>query len=189
MNAEKEIVRKRLQAWRNNLDNDAVSENTSLITEGLMRVYDWNQVKTVFTYLANPKQHEINTWPFLQYLWSNFPEIRTYAPVMQDDAISLHRLEQSSVLNTSSFGIPEPLDGEQLTEPPEVCIVPVTAFNDRGFRLGYGKGHYDRYLAKYPGIITIGIAYDTTEVDFPIEPHDIPLVFIVTEKRILKINR
>jgi len=68
---------------------------------------------------------------------------------------------------------------------PEVLIVPLVAFDARGFRLGYGGGFYDRTLeglrAKRP-TLAIGFAFDAQEMDqVPIEDTDQKLDFIVTE--------
>ncbi|MEM0360223.1 MAG: 5-formyltetrahydrofolate cyclo-ligase [Candidatus Diapherotrites archaeon] len=67
-------------------------------------------------------------------------------------------------------------------------IVPGTAFDKKGNRLGYGKGYYDRYLAKLPKKTPIiGLAFECQLVEkIPSEKHDIKVHKIVTEKRIIK---
>ena len=44
--------------------------------------------------------------------------------------------------------------------PRTICIIPAIAFDKKGFRLGYGKGYYDRYLARYPKCKTIAVGFD-----------------------------
>ena len=85
------------------------------------------------------------------------------------------------------MGILEPApDGEELISVAEgdvsVWIVPGLAFSRSGARLGYGGGWYDRFLSKAnPSSISLGVAYPFQIVaDLPLEPHDIPLVDIVT---------
>jgi 5-formyltetrahydrofolate cyclo-ligase len=66
-----------------------------------------------------------------------------------------------------------------------LTIVPLLAFDRAGFRLGYGKGHYDGLLAQGAGL-AVGVAFACQE--FPIlprEPHDIPLDLIVTEEGVI----
>ncbi len=83
-----------------------------------------------------------------------------------------------------ALGIPSG-DGEVLT--PTTIFVPLLAFNREGYRLGYGKGFYDKTLASLPSIHTIGLAYSWQEVaELPIALHDIPLWEIWTEKEIIK---
>jgi len=82
-----------------------------------------------------------------------------------------------------SFGVEVPADETEVT--PEVLVVPLLAFDERGHRLGYGAGHYDRTLDKLRprGPVTaVGFAYEAQLVDtLPIEPTDEPLDVIVTE--------
>lgn len=82
------------------------------------------------------------------------------------------------------FGASIPAEGAWIE--PEVLIVPLVAFDRRGYRLGYGGGFYDRTLeglrARRP-TIAIGFAYAAQELpDVPIEPTDQPLDMIVTEE-------
>jgi 5-formyltetrahydrofolate cyclo-ligase len=65
---------------------------------------------------------------------------------------------------------------------PDVVFVPLLAFDDRGYRLGYGGGYYDRTLQGLRGVDAIGFGYAAQMVKrVPIEPHDIPLRRIATE--------
>jgi 5,10-methenyltetrahydrofolate synthetase len=78
-------------------------------------------------------------------------------------------------------GIPMPAQGDDLH--PEVLLIPLNAFDDAGFRLGYGGGYFDRTLAQMtPAPITIGLGYESGRVatTHP-QPHDHPMHWIVTE--------
>lgn len=83
----------------------------------------------------------------------------------------------------ATFGTMVPEAGAWLV--PQVLIVPMLAFDARGFRLGYGGGFYDRTLeglrAQGP-VLALGFAFDAQEVpEVPTEPTDEPLDGIVTE--------
>ena len=73
---------------------------------------------------------------------------------------------------------------------PDVLLVPMLAFDRRGYRLGYGGGFYDRTLAKLRAlkkITAIGVAYGGQEVDsVPHDVHDQPLDWIMTEQETFK---
>lgn len=97
-------------------------------------------------------------------------------------------------LAPARFGIPEPLDTapmllwEDWTDA--LIIVPGLAFDDLGFRIGYGGGYYDRFLAELRarGIrhTTVGLVFATCHLlALPHEPHDIPVDIIVDERRII----
>ena len=65
-------------------------------------------------------------------------------------------------------------------------VVPLVAFNRKKYRVGYGKGFYDKYLKDFQGT-TIGLAFSFQEVDEDFEDeYDIPLDYIITEKEIIK---
>ena len=68
---------------------------------------------------------------------------------------------------------------------PDVVLVPCVGFTREGYRLGYGGGYYDRWLAAHPGVTSIGIAWQLSECHFPAEPHDQPLTLILTEREVI----
>lgn len=84
------------------------------------------------------------------------------------------------LLEADPFGARQPHSDAPLAEP-EVVFVPLLGFTDRGERIGYGGGHYDRWLAAHPNALTIGLAWDCQLTEsLPLEPHDIRLAAVVT---------
>jgi hypothetical protein len=80
------------------------------------------------------------------------------------------------------YDIPVP-DGTEVLAP-DFAIVPMNGCDDRGYRLGYGGGYFDRTLAACERrVIAIGVAYEILRVPtiYP-QAHDIPMDFIVTER-------
>jgi 5-formyltetrahydrofolate cyclo-ligase len=68
-----------------------------------------------------------------------------------------------------------------------LVLIPGIAFDLSGYRLGYGKGYYDRWLKDVPLSKTVGLAYDFQITDkLPIGKHDLPVGTIVTEQRIIQ---
>ena len=85
-------------------------------------------------------------------------------------------------LQAAAFaGVGSQQGGDAVT--PEMLLIPCNGFDARGFRLGYGAGHYDRTLAAMqPMPCTVGIAIEDGRIDdLGPEPHDIPMDWIVTE--------
>ncbi|MGI5960130.1 MAG: 5-formyltetrahydrofolate cyclo-ligase [Massiliimalia sp.] len=69
-----------------------------------------------------------------------------------------------------------------------VCIVPGFSFDDQGFRLGYGKGYYDRFLSRYPGV-KIGICYENCIAEkLPHGRYDVPVDYLITEQHVRTIK-
>lgn len=71
---------------------------------------------------------------------------------------------------------------------PDVVLVPCVGFTRDGFRLGYGGGYFDRFMAAHPHVTALGVAWAGAEIapgDFTPEPHDQSLVAIVTERGVV----
>ena len=67
---------------------------------------------------------------------------------------------------------------------PDVVLAPCVGFTRDGYRLGYGRGYFDRWMALHPGVTAIGIAWSGSEIDaaaFEVQPHDQPLALLITE--------
>lgn len=70
---------------------------------------------------------------------------------------------------------------------PTILLAPLAAFDRRGFRIGYGKGHYDSKLTELGAVTSIGLAYAAQEIEaVPEEAHDRRLDWIVTERETIR---
>ncbi len=109
----------------------------------------------------------------------------------KNGAMTFHKIESLSALKEGRFGVPEPDENAPLIEKgslssTDICLVPALAYDTCGYRLGYGGGYYDRYLADFKGI-KIGIAFDASIVSsLPREKNDIKVDYIITESRVEK---
>ena len=91
-------------------------------------------------------------------------------------------------LRPGAFGIGEP-EGPPFAGVPQICLLPMLAADASFFRLGYGGGYYDRWLARVRAsgaqVRAIGICYHFQLADkLPAEPHDVPLDALVTDREI-----
>jgi 5,10-methenyltetrahydrofolate synthetase len=71
---------------------------------------------------------------------------------------------------------------------PDVVLVPCVGFTPSGYRLGYGGGFFDRWLAANPHATAIGVAWSVSvlgDAEFAPRPHDRPLMFVVTERGVV----
>jgi len=120
----------------------------------------------------------------------DYHQFVTLLPVTQDRGVPLvfRRWREGQVLVEGPMGLLEP--SARLPEMvPDFTFVPLSAFDRRGFRIGYGAGHYDATLAalrmSHPGP-AVGIAFACQEIErVPEEDHDQPLDFILTEKGLI----
>jgi len=96
--------------------------------------------------------------------------------------MSFHRWDGQPPTTKDECGIPSST-GPQLV--PEVLLVPCLGFTREGYRLGYGGGYFDRWLAEHPGVTTIGLAWACNEAPFEVQPHDQALTIVLTEQELI----
>jgi 5-formyltetrahydrofolate cyclo-ligase len=136
-----------------------------------------------------PTQSEIDVRPLMGKLagegWT------TCLPVViaRGEPLAFRRWYPGEPTMTGQWNIPRPSDQSPLVEP-DVLLVPMLAFDRKGYRLGYGGGFYDRTLAKFRAkktIVAIGVAYAAQVIDaVPRDDHDQPLDYIMTEKEVFR---
>ncbi len=108
-------------------------------------------------------------------------------PLCADDGCSMtfHAVASPEALIPGKYRIPEPVaDAEKIRDFSRcLCLVPALSFDTSGFRIGYGKGYYDRFLKEYP-VCTAGIVYSfcLCQTPLPKEPHDRPVSILITEE-------
>lgn len=118
-----------------------------------------------------------------------------YLPRCLDDdgQMAFYRVQALEELESGSFGVREP----SLTAPrynrnsdgQALCLVPGFCFDSKGYRLGYGKGYYDRFLAEFRGV-TLGLCYDDFLQDcLPVGDYDLPVQQIATENRVFAVEQ
>jgi 5-formyltetrahydrofolate cyclo-ligase len=110
---------------------------------------------------------------------------RVCLPVMQGKGLPLlfRSWKPGDPTTAAVWGISEPLAAAPELEP-DVLLVPLLAFDARGYRLGYGGGFYDRTIATLRArkpILAIGVAFDEQRVDaVPRDGADQPLDWVLT---------
>ncbi len=109
-------------------------------------------------------------------------------PYAQREPRQMHFRSWSGVRpdTVDECGLPAPSAGPAVV--PDVVLVPCVGFTRSGWRLGYGGGYFDRWLALHPHVTAVGVAWSASEIapdDWEVQPHDRPLTVIVTEIGIL----
>lgn len=94
------------------------------------------------------------------------------------------KIDKNTKYIKSNFGVMEPLNYSIYKQKMDLIIVPLVAFDENCNRIGYGKGHYDRYLEN-KNTKSIGIAYEEQKCDhIPVEKHDKKIDQIITDKKV-----
>lgn len=135
-----------------------------------------------------PYQSEIDTRPLLGKLAGDGWTTCLPVVIAQGIPLQFRRWFPGEPTIPGIWGIPRPSESSLEVEP-DVLIIPLLAFDRKGYRLGYGGGFYDRTLERLrikKNIIAIGVGYAAQEVEHvPVDSFDQQLDFILTEREII----
>ncbi len=107
--------------------------------------------------------------------------------IRKNNEMNFYCWSSKDILKINKFGIPEPEENKLIY--PDILLVPLVAFDNNLYRLGYGGGYYDRYIKKLINkkkFLSIGLAASYQKIKkIPFNKHDMRLDVIFTEKYIL----
>ncbi|MFT3680483.1 MAG: 5-formyltetrahydrofolate cyclo-ligase [Ferruginibacter sp.] len=145
----------------------------------------------IMTYAPLEKTKEFNPQFITDYCYFKNPDQHLLYPVVvnlegHDEILSV-LVDDNTAFEPGPFGVDEPVNGKDIY-PSEIdmVIVPLLAFDTRGYRVGYGKGYYDRFLPRCrEDCIKIGFSYfDAVDNIEDAGTHDIKLDYCITHERI-----
>ncbi|MFN0729896.1 5-formyltetrahydrofolate cyclo-ligase [Polaribacter gochangensis] len=168
---EKDALRKEMYKKRARNRSKAKKEYDLWICAELEKLVKERNVKVVHAYL--PMGTEIDIRPFIQSALVKGIKIISpkTLPKRQLENLELHALE---AIEKGVFGTSHPANSSIYSGNYDLIIVPGLAFDHQNFRLGYGGGYYDTFLAQHPTTFKIGIFYPFQEVtSVPKENHDV----------------
>jgi len=148
-----------------------------------------DDVRYLHLFLSIREKNEIDTALFINDLWDGYVNIKTIVPRVNSEADVLEHLEfnSESTLKVSDWGIPEPLGDEFVDEKKiDLVLVPMLCFDERGFRVGYGKGFYDKFLSKTrEDCLKIGLSFfEPIEEIENVQHFDVKLDYCVTPQKV-----
>ncbi len=139
---------------------------------------DLSTFKNVHLFLSMPKFKEIDTAPLITYFRNKNKRIVVSKCNFKDHTLSHFYLEENTILSLNKFGVLEPVAAELVEENKlDLIFIPMLISDDKKFRVGYGKGFYDRFLsncrkdAKFIGLNffpPITAIEDKNEFDIPL---------------------
>jgi 5-formyltetrahydrofolate cyclo-ligase len=112
-------------------------------------------------------------------------------PAVTGDDMEFRRVASMDQFTPGRFGIREPVGDAVDPAAADVIVVPGVAFDLQGRRIGYGKGYYDRCLHRLEGrgmLIAFCFEFQLFE-EIVGEPHDVAMDLIVTEGRVVRVNK
>jgi 5-formyltetrahydrofolate cyclo-ligase len=182
--SDKQLLRRMFRQRRDSLDSRAT--RSADICARVAALPRYQQSRVLHCYL--PIGSEVDTSPLLAQAFAQHK--RVVVPVVQRGSRDLaHSWLLSASPGDLETGVFQTLQPRVLRPALlgdwDMVIVPLLAFDRRGYRLGYGKGYYDRLLTAAPAA-TVGVAFAAQEAErLPNDAHDIPLNWIVTEHEVI----
>lgn len=156
-----------MRAWRAGLSaTEQAAAGQGLAAHGLDFLKIKSPSDTAVSAFA-PMADELRIWPLLRRLAED--GFRLCLPVMQGKGRPLvcRAWTQGDAMDSGVWGIAEPKADKPVVEP-DVLLMPLLAFDNQGWRLGYGGGFYDRTLRRLRDmkrIVTVGLAFDAQEIE------------------------
>ena len=202
---DKKRLRTRMSAIREMLGAEGRANIDAKIAENVRAHPAYQEADTVFTYLSSGS--EVDTRALIKDAWEHGKTVAIPRVVPGTRLMEWYRIEDFASLEAGSFGIEEPpANPDNLVVPPEagsgsqadagpgsgsseaaanakaVALVPGFSFDRQGYRVGYGGGFYDTFLATFGGA-SIGLCRHQQISDDPIprDEHDLPVQFVVTD--------
>ena len=148
---------------------------------------------TAFTlsYIGIPNKAEIIPTAIESALLNQQPDCTICYPKTD---LSMHSMQaiahhKGIMLQKNKWGIDEPESGTAIDpQQIDVILVPLLSFDKRGYRVGYGKGFYDRFIVRCrPDVITIGLSFfEPVESIDDIDEYDMPMKYCVTPQQVFQ---
>lgn len=183
--------RERLRARLAEIEPAAAAAAADRVAERVLALPEVSGARGILTCLSFGA--EIDTWRLVDRLVAAGKELFVPRADPRDGRLHVH--PYPCPLRTLAFGLRQPprgapeLAAQEVDGAVEAALVLGLGFDRRGFRLGYGSGYFDRFLAGRPfPAIALAFAVQLAE-ELPAEPHDIPMTVIVTENEICRQRR
>jgi 5-formyltetrahydrofolate cyclo-ligase len=177
----KDTLRARMRGIRSDIPAEERVRLAADIQANLFRLPPVEEARTILVFYSFGS--EVPTAGIIQQLLD--AGTRVLLPFLTDGEMEAADLRPGDSLATTTYGPREPRGRAPVDRAVvDAVIAPGLAFDARGYRLGYGGGHYDRYLSRLPGAsIRVGIAFHEQVVPaVPHGPGDQRLDYVVTER-------
>lgn len=184
---EKDEMRSRFRRMRSEMDSEEKNRRDGAIVHAAENLASFRYAEYVLLYAATENEINIDALAAAALAKGKkiaFPRCNTENCTMQ-----FHFVQGLDDLTIDSYGIREPSPDLPVFDPSvhtgsAVCFVPGLVFDKYGYRIGYGKGYYDRYLSAFAGS-RVGVVYSDFTVDsVPRGRFDTKVNILLTEKNV-----
>lgn len=182
---KKNAIREEYKVRRREMDKDLRSERDAKICQHAIGLVSFRYAEYVLLYAA--LEDEIDIYEVARVALERGKKIAFPRCRKEDHTMKYHIVESLDQLKPDSYGILEPSEDLPVYDPENapgsaICFVPGLVYDKEGYRVGYGKGFYDRFLTNFKGS-SVGVVY--SDFILPVVPRgrfDVSVDILLTEK-------
>ncbi len=183
----KHTLKQSVLKQRNSLTKEEILEISSIIESKLFNLEIFKKSRAIMFFVSI--NSEVHTHEMIKKTLGSKTVI--VPKVLHHEIEPSMIIDFDNLIPSEKYGILEPIDVMKIAyKNIDLILVPGIAFDKEGNRIGYGFGYYDKFLARVPKAIKIGLCFDLQIVDkIPKEEHDVPVDIIITEKRVIECKK
>lgn len=183
-------MREHYKNLRRSLPDQQKAAMDAAIARRVAALWQYKHQDILLTYVSTPI--EVDTTAIIRRALADGKTVAVPRCVPHTRLMEFYRIESLDELEPGTFGVlePRPDPSRRMTDFGKgLCLVPALCYDWRGFRLGYGKGYYDRFLAGFGGHM-VGICYaNCIRRSLPHGRYDRPVELIVTDRYLRRTDR
>lgn len=173
---------------RRSIDPKLLAVLSAKVEANLASLPEFRRASLVISYAARPD--EVQTRGIIEGALREGKKVAVVVTDARSKSLRFSEIESFDDLAPGTFGILEPRPDRVRPvsiSDADVVLVPLVAWDEKGHRLGYGAGYFDRALAGAGRVAKVGLGLESQRVArIPESRHDVPLDVIVTERRIVR---
>ena len=185
----KQELRLKCREYRQSLEQEFKAELDGKIADNVRRLKEYRPAHTILIYMSTPI--EVDTVKIIKNAWADGKKVAVPRCIPESRDMEFHYIESFDDLSSGAFSVLEPQESNPIVTDFSGClmIVPGMQFDMQGYRIGYGKGYYDRYMVKFKGI-SVGICYADELKPFMYHGrYDRAVNIVLTDKKIRTCKR
>ena len=168
---------------RKTLTEEEFERRNAQIFYHVSMLLEEHEPSLVHTFLPIEKQKEVDTWIILKYLKAMGKIVVLPKSAQDTNDMSHFVFQHKKQLKKNSWGIWEPAEGVEIkSEEIDLVFIPLVIFDKAGYRIGYGKGYYDKFLSQCrEDCIKVGLSLlnPIDKIEY-VEPHDLRMDYCVS---------
>ena len=186
--SDKKSARAYLREKRNKMSDEYLRQASDILTKKIIALEEFKDADTVLLF------YPLGSEPDLLGVMNKALELgkKVAFPISIPDtcALEFHEVTSTDEMKLGTYRIAEPpTDAPMpLFTPQTLCVVPALALDRQGYRIGYGKGYYDRFLSEFSGISVSAVFEELLCDSLPTEATDIQLDILITQTGVIRIR-